>query len=228
MITGLHTQTAAAKAVTVAQMKELERRADAAGLSYYQMMENAGTAAAAEIARCKPVNGKQVLVACGKGNNGGDGFVVARKLTEMGAKVTLALLEGEPKTEDAIENHRLCAEMGIAAYSAPEESERICTAVEHADVIVDAIFGTGFHGELREQVREITGAINNANSQVYALDIPGGVNGDSGAADAHSVRADKTIVFQRLKPAHLMPAAAVFCGEVVCVSIGIDEVLAEA
>lgn len=209
--------------VTSAQMKEIERQAAAAGLSYYQMMENAGVGAAAQIEAVEEVADQNVVIVCGKGNNGGDGFVVARKLSESGASVSIVLTEGEPQTEDAITNYRLCEQAGITTYRIPEGSEAIGGVIEEADIIVDAIFGTGFHGALREHTREITAAINAAKARVYALDIPSGVNGDSGEADKDSIRADKTIVFHRLKPAHRMPEASALCGEVICISIGIEE-----
>ena len=88
-------------------MKEIEAKAAASGLSYYQMMENAGIGAAEFIMAKEAVAGKQILVFCGKGNNGGDGFVAARKLFQNGARVQLILAEGAPKTEDAIKNREL-------------------------------------------------------------------------------------------------------------------------
>lgn len=95
--------------VTCGQMKILEKRADEAGLSYYQMMENAGTAAF-EIICSKydqsPDHAK-VIIFCGKGNNGGDGFVVARKFHEAGAAVTIILVDGTPVSEDAVTNFNL-------------------------------------------------------------------------------------------------------------------------
>ncbi|MDD2217251.1 MAG: NAD(P)H-hydrate epimerase [Eubacteriales bacterium] len=208
--------------VTSVQMKEIERRASEAGLSYYNMMENAGTGATDQIVKFESVVGKRIIVACGKGNNGGDGFVVARKLTEIGANVTLVLTEGEPKTEDAIKNYNLCRRMRITTLRI---SEDIGAEIEEADIIVDAIFGTGFHGELRGQTREVVAGINKSEARVYALDIPSGVNGDSGEADRDSIKADKTIVFHLPKPAHFMQRTAEFCGEVICISIGIEEVL---
>ncbi len=212
--------------VTSAQMKEIERRADEAGLSYYRMMENAGTGAAELIASKGPVAGKRVLIFCGKGNNGGDGFVVARKLTEKGASVKLILAEGEPKTEDAIKNRQICEAMAIPMINLEEEKE-ISHSVEAADLIIDGIYGTGFHGELREPVRKITGMINQSKAAVYALDIPSGLNGDTGEADEDTVRADCTIVFHRLKPAHIDEKCRGYCGQTVCISIGIETVLKE-
>lgn len=222
IIFGKGTEDAAA--VTSVQMKEIERRADEAGLSYYQMMENAGTGAAEYIALAQPVDGKTVLVFCGKGNNGGDGFVAARKLTEMGASVRLILAEGEPVTEDAIKNKRICRDMGISTAS-PAEAEELSHSIEAADLIVDAIYGTGFHGGLREPVRKITSLINRSRAEVYALDIPSGLNGDTGEADSETVRAGCTIVFHRLKPAHIDGKCAGYCGRIVCIAIGIEDVL---
>lgn len=211
-------------AVSSAEMKEIERKADEAGLSYYQMMENAGTGAAKFIATEESVAGKSVLICCGKGNNGGDGFVAARKLTEQGASVKLILAEGEPKTEDALKNRSICGAMGITETELSDEKE-ILSLMKKADLIVDAVYGTGFHGELRDSVKLLVQMINRSAAAVYALDIPSGLNGDTGKADEDAVRADCTIAFHRLKPAHTMEQCSLYCGKTVCISIGIEEVL---
>lgn len=210
--------------VTSAQMKEIEKNADEAGLPYYQMMENAGIGAAEYIEAEFPVSGKKVLIFCGKGNNGGDGFVAARKLHETGASVKLVLAEGEPKTEDAITNKRICDAMKLPMLGMSEADE-ITASIGEADLIVDAIYGTGFHGGLREPVRGIAAQINRSKALVYALDIPSGLNGDTGEADPDTVRAEYTIAFHRLKPAHNDDRCSEFCGRIVCISIGIEEVL---
>ena len=93
--------------VTAAQMKEIEQAGDAHGLPYLQMMENAGLAAYAELQKQFPHPGR-LLVVCGKGNNGGDGFVIARAAAKDGWNVTVLLAEGEPKTSDAIRNLSVC------------------------------------------------------------------------------------------------------------------------
>jgi len=222
-IFGREAAAAAAAAVTSAQMKEIERRADEAGLSYDQMMENAGIGAAELIASKAPVAGKRVLIFCGKGNNGGDGFVVARKLTEKGASVKLILAEGEPKTVDAVKNRKICETMDIPMIDITAEKE-IGHSVEAVDLIVDGIYGTGFHGALREPVRKITRMINRSKAAVYALDIPSGLNGDTGEAEEDTVRADCTIVFHRLKPAHINEKSREYCGQIICISIGIEDV----
>ena len=212
-------------AVTSAEMKVIERKADEAGLSYYQMMENAGSGAAEYILGKQTVSGKKVMVFCGKGNNGGDGFVVARKLKEEGAAVQIILLEGEPKTEDAIKNFRICEIMDIPMFEL--QNKEIIDSVEDTDIIIDAVYGTGFHGELREPVRKAVRLINDSKAVTYALDIPSGLNGDHCTADPDTVLADETIVFHRLKSAHTDPKSAGCCGQIICISIGIENVLKE-
>ena len=216
----------AAEAVTSVQMKEIERRADEAGLSYDQMMENAGAGAAEMIDSIFPVSGKKILIICGKGNNGGDGFVAARMFTEKRADVTLILAEGEPKTADAIKNWNICKGLAVPMIqSGSEDAMVIGRLADEADLIVDAIYGTGFHGTLQEQVRQLTRTVNRSNAAVYALDIPSGLNGDTGEADEDTVRADETVAFHRLKPAHLDEKCGIYCGRIVCISIGIEAVL---
>lgn len=211
--------------VTCAQMKEIEVKAAERGLSYYQMMENAGTGAAEFIMEKEDVKEKRVLVFCGKGNNGGDGFVVARKLFQAGARVWLILADGPSTTEDAIRNRDLCESLHIAEIAVSEvlsglSSAAICGAFP-ADIIVDAVYGTGFHGKLNEHVRDLLHAVNLSTGTKYALDIPSGLSGDSGEADEDTFRADYTLAFHRLKPAHLMKNAQQYCGQVARINIGI-------
>ncbi|NLP30486.1 MAG: NAD(P)H-hydrate epimerase [Clostridiales bacterium] len=205
------------KTVTCQEMKDIERRAAEGGLSYYQMMENAGTAAYSFIAKSQQLQAKKVLIFCGKGNNGGDGFVVARKLSLEGAIVTVLMVEGQPKTEDSIKNWKICLDMRIPII------EDLADYKEEADIIVDAVYGTGFHGVLKDRVRRCTKYINKSKAKVYALDIPSGLNGDTGEADEDAVVADYTIAFHSFKPVHIIEEAQKYCGENVCVDIGIED-----
>lgn len=206
------------RVVTCKQMKEIERIADAGGLSYYQMMENAGTAAA-EIIKRDSVKGKRVIVFCGRGNNGGDGFVVARRLHEEGAIVWIILVHGEPKSGDAIANLSICRHMAI-----PEKTfESIENYHENhkADIIIDAIYGTGFRGDMGLDARKIASCINNSNGKVYSLDIPSGLTGDTGVADPCAIIAHCTLVFHSFKPAHVIGGTSKYCGKCILVDIGI-------
>lgn len=209
------------QAVTVSQMKQLERKAAESGLSYYRMMENAGCAAVKWIQRIKPEQKKRCLIFCGKGNNGGDGFVAARKLLEEGQSVKIVLADGDVKTEDAIKNRDLCRSLRIPMLDFEVSGGQASVWAGEADVIVDAIYGTGFHGALKENARKAALLMNGAKAVVFALDIPSGLNGDSGQADTDTVRADYTIAFHRYKPAHLMETARQYYGSLTCADIGI-------
>ena len=202
--------------VTAAQMKEIERAGDAHGLPYLQMMENAGLAAYAELQKQFPHPGR-LLVVCGKGNNGGDGFVIARAAAKDGWNVTVLLAEGEPKTPDAITNFGSLRDLTVeilhdAASAAP------------ADAVVDALYGTGFHGTLRPAGRAACDLMNRQHQNgalLLAVDLPSGINADTGTVAEGAVRADLTVTFHRAKPLHYMPGSAHYCGEVVVADIGI-------
>jgi NAD(P)H-hydrate epimerase len=247
--------------VTCAEMKAIEKAADAAGLSYYQMMENAGTMAAelilSELSKADWVPAydvvfdlkPQVLVFCGKGNNGGDGFVVARQLYLQGFPVSVILVEGSPTTPDAIANDRLLPK-SIERISVQTFLETRLDAfpVAFSGIIVDAIYGTGFHGTLPPKVAKVVEWINRSPSQqselhssgvpnsstrhagkmVISLDLPSGLSGDMKSDDLLPelcVKADHTIVFHELKPVHLSIAAQPFLGKITLADIGINAVL---
>lgn len=209
--------------VTAAEMKRLEQQADAAGLSYRQMMENAGAAAAALALRTWP-RAKSAAVFCGKGNNGGDGFVAARHLANAGLAVRLYLVEGEPVTTDAIYNCGLAREMGLPVLAAdtldePEQAEFL----QSADLILDGVYGTGFHGTLRPEGLAAARRMNDAPGRVLALDLPSGLEADSGTAAEGAVQADLTVTFHAAKPCHRLAAAQ--CGRVEVADIGIGTAL---
>ena len=209
--------------VTAAEMKRLEQQADAAGLSYRQMMENAGAAAAALALRTWP-GAKSAVVFCGKGNNGGDGFVAARHLANAGLAVRLYLVEGEPVTTDAIYNCGLAREMSLPVLAAdaldePEQADFL----QGADIILDGVYGTGFHGTLRPEGLAAARWMNEEPGRVLALDLPSGLEADSGTAAEGAVQADLTVTFHAAKPCHRLAAAQ--CGRVEVADIGIGTAL---
>lgn len=206
--------------VTAAQMRELERRADGAGLAYRTMMERAGRAvAAALLAR----GVKSAAVFCGKGNNGGDGFVAARVLRQAGAQVLAVLCEGAPVTPDAAYNAQLARAAGVAFAALAELSTAQAAFVENADAVVDALYGTGFHGALRPAGREACARMNAARGLVLAVDVPSGVAADTGEAGPGCVRAGLTVTFHAPKPCHRL--APHLCGAVETADIGITAAL---
>lgn len=215
------------KIITVNQMKELEKSSDDMGVSYARLMENAGSAAAAFIRKMQDVAGLNVMVFCGAGNNGGDGFVVARKLNENGANVISVLCDNTPKTQEAYETYSNNLKLSLSIFDFAKDKDDIKKYMDTADILVDAIFGTGFHGELSPNIKEITSLINSAKAKVISLDIPSGVNAATGEICEGAVKADKTIAFHALKPGHLLLPGKELCGESTPVDIGIPtEVLA--
>ena len=209
--------------VTAAEMKQLEQRADAAGLSYRQMMENAGAAAARLALRAVP-EAKSAAIFCGKGNNGGDGFVAARHLANAGLAVRIFLVEGEPVTTEAMYNCSLAREMGLPvlaldALNQPEQAEFL----KGADLVLDGVYGTGFHGALRPAGLAAARWMNEAPGKVLALDLPSGLEADSGIAAEGAVQAELTVTFHAAKPCHRLAAAQ--CGRVEVADIGITAVL---
>ena len=209
--------------VTSKQMKQIEQNATQYQMTSLRMMENAGCAAAQLIVKTlREVSGLQCVVFCGKGNNGGDGFVVARKLAELSANVTVVLADGEPKTADAGKMMQLVKEMQLPILSFDEQMDEVSALLENVDVIVDAIYGSGFHGQIDIRRRQVTQTINAAIAAVFSLDIPSGINCDTGEAAEDAVMADFTIAFDSYKPAHLLPKYLPNLGQVSLASIGID------
>ena len=224
--------------VTAAQMKQIEKNAFEQGMPYLQMMENAGTAAYRGIRERYP-DARSLAVFIGKGNNGGDGSVIARLAASDGLKVTLVLAEGRPVTHDALLNFERIednanvtvinideSELSDINRSDEDETDRAAAArrpVISADVIVDALYGTGFHGALRENGAKACALMNSAYAPTVALDLPSGVNADTGETAPGAVRADVTFAFDSYKKLHAIPASASHCGAIILADIGIPE-----
>lgn len=206
--------------VTADQMKRIEQAANEAGLLYIQMMENAGRAAWAELSARFPVPGR-LLVVSGKGNNGGDGFVIARMAAKAGWQVCVWLAEGEPRTADACTNRALLAELPVTVLSAGKQPDAWGWRAA-----VDALYGTGFHGALRPAGQAACGLLNRARASgvfVLGVDLPSGLCADTGEAADGAVQADLTVCFDSRKPVHTDPRGAAYCGEVLLADIGIPE-----
>lgn len=206
--------------VTAAQMKEIERAANAQGLSYLQMMENAGLAAYAALKERCPAAGR-LLVVCGKGNNGGDGFVLARAAATEGWEVSVLLAEGQPQTADAITNFARLQQTNVKIAATASK-----LASQPFAAVVDALYGTGFHGALRPAGADACALIRQLHESgafTLAIDLPSGINADTGEAASGCACADLTVTFDRYKPLHFAPSSAPLCGEVRCADIGIQD-----
>ena len=217
------------KIFTIPQMKKAERLSDEMGVTYQRLMENAGCAAAAYIRkRLRSIVGKNFMIFCGSGNNGGDGFVVARKVFEEGANVIVVLCGGAPRTDEAKYMYNCILEAGITILDWTADRSKIDEFIGGADIIIDALFGTGFSGEFRPPFGEIAATINSSSALKISLDIASGVNAATGEAAAGAVRAAFTVAFDAQKPGHLLLPGREFCGKTAEVDIGIPhEVLDE-
>ena len=194
---------------TVAQMRAWEDAAVAAGGSYAALMENAGARAAADLFS-RFETAQRLLVLCGKGNNGGDGLVLARHWAEAGWPAAVCLLLGENLSPLSAAN---LANLPPSVQQLPPER------LPESDVVVDAVFGTGYSGELPAAVAAWMRQINRQSGCKVALDMPSGINSDHGHIAADSFCAHITYAFQALKPAHRLPEVQAYCGDIVCLSI---------
>jgi hydroxyethylthiazole kinase-like uncharacterized protein yjeF len=204
--------------LSVAEMYRADALTIAGGIAGERLMEAAGWAVAREVRR--RFHACRVAILCGPGNNGGDGFVVARLLARAGYAVRLALLgEAVNLKGDAA----LMAERWRGAVE-PLSLD----VLERAEVVVDALFGAGLARPLEGAVREIIEEIGRRRLPVIAVDVPSGVDGDTGAILGCAPDALATVTFFRKKPGHLLLPGRLKCGEVVVADIGIPaSVLAE-
>ena len=210
-----------------AQMRAFDKHAIAAcKVPSIVLMENAGRGAADVVERDVlggRVDGKRVVVVCGVGNNGGDGFVVGRHLLARGARVD-AWLAGEPTkmTADCRANYDAFVGLGgrVDAVS-PAALDALRVALAASDVVVDALFGTGLDRPLGDLFAGVVGFVNDARVRKVALDVPSGMNADTGVAMGTSVRADFTVTFAHLKLGHVTGQGAHLSGVVKVVDIGV-------
>jgi len=203
--------------LSVAQMNEADRLAVAAQKTAYDLMESAGRAVAGEIAhRWTP---RPLAVLCGPGNNGGDGFVTALALSQSGWNVKVAL-------EGVRENLRGAALAHAQRWPGPVEP-MTPSAIGDAELVVDALFGSGLNRPLEARIAGILALVASRGIPIVAVDVPSGVQGDSGAADGAAAAAC-TVTFARKKPAHVLLPGRDLCGDVIVADIGIPEAVFDA
>jgi hydroxyethylthiazole kinase-like uncharacterized protein yjeF len=188
-------------------MRAAEQAAFDTGIDDYGLMETAGAAAAEVIWRAG--HRRDALVLCGPGNNGGDGFVIARLLRERGVAVRVAALG---------DSHTASSQRARAAWNAPVED---FMSVAPAGQLVDALFGTGLTRGLDEAIAAQLGALAQAATISHAIDLPSGVDTDSGAFLSAVPHFDICIALGAYKPAHLLQPAAAYMGRLVLADIGI-------
>jgi NAD(P)H-hydrate epimerase len=206
-------------------MRRVEERAEELGVPRLLMMESAGKAVADFISARAGAEGKKVVVVAGTGNNGGDGFVAARHMAAYGASVTVFLVgsDRDVRTREASLNLEILKGMGksiqLTRTSDASFVEKLREALSSADVIVDAIFGTGIRGELLDPHASVIKSINSSRAFKVSVDIPSGLDPLTGETRGPAVRADATVTFHRVKTGLL--ARGDLVGELVVANIGI-------
>lgn len=194
--------------LTAAEMRAAEDTAIAEGATVESLMERAGREIAIAVQRL--AGGRPILILCGPGNNGGDGYVAARFLRDGGTDVRVAAL-GEPKTAAAI--------AARSAWNGPVEA---FMEADDAPVVVDALFGTGMTRDLDWAVQDRLNDFIAGSTLAIAVDLPSGQVSDSGAASLQQDAVDITLALGALKPAHVLYPAAEYCGDVRVLDIGLD------
>jgi NAD(P)H-hydrate epimerase len=212
----------AMQTLTRAQVRELDRRAiEEYGVPGVVLMENAGRGAA-ELLIALGIHGR-VLVCCGKGNNGGDGFVITRHLANRGVQVNaLLFVRPEELTGDALTNYRILERRRYPIQvMADADLDRFKRELDRAEWIVDALFGTGLSGPVRAPFDKIIEMINARQGRVLAVDIPSGLDCDTGKPLGVAVRACHTVTFVAQKTGFANPAAAEWLGRVHIADVGV-------
>ncbi|BEU87785.1 NAD(P)H-hydrate dehydratase [Selenomonas sp. TAMA-11512] len=212
------------------EMREIDRKAiEEYGVSEILLMENAGRRVAEAFSDyLGGFSGKKICILAGSGNNGGDAFVAARHIENQGAQVRVFLV-GNPEhlTEGAKLHRDIITKMGMQVHTlnAERDWDKFQVAMRFADGIVDGMIGTGFTGELREDVIRIIKFVNSLAKPVISIDIPTGVEADTGAAFGETILASLTVTFGLPKIGHLICPGKTATGKLLIDDIGIPNAL---
>ncbi len=198
------------------------------GIPGVVLMENAGRSCAELIkSELKPIDNPKVCIFCGTGNNGGDGYVIARHLLNSGFRVSVVICGDKEKVKgDAKINLDILEGMGQSIeqlnLAAADLAEKINAYTDSADMLVDGLFGTGLKGQLSGQYQELIETINARGIPILAVDIPSGLDCDTGRPLGVAARAKYTVTFVAVKKGFTVSGAADFTGRVFIASIGIE------
>lgn len=223
--------------VTTRQMQQMDKNTiESFGIPGRVLMENAGRGALEMLADHFDLEGARVAVVAGRGNNGGDGFVIGRYLMEMGVGVSFFLLSTRDRVQgDARANMDLVldllAEHSLSQFIEIFDQESLEAAVEillDHDLFVDAIFGTGLNSDVRGIYRDVIELINDSGKAVFSVDIPSGINADTGAVCGKAIQADATATFAFAKAGHILYPGNLHAGDLEVIDIGIPGHIAKA
>ena len=207
-------------------MKLLEDMAEEIGISKLVLMENAGLQLANVIQKQYSKNkSKNILIVCGSGNNGGDGLVCARHLIQFADEITICLLNinGKLKTNEVKKNWNLIRGIKkikkMEIFQNKNFTKEFENEINKSDIIIDALFGTGLHGKLNNQVAFVMNQINKSEKSIVAVDIPSGLNPLDGSIANDVIIAELTVTFHKNKTGLLQREE--ITGEIITVDIGI-------
>lgn len=209
--------------ITTEDMRILELNAEYLGVTHSMLMQNAGREVARVIEKTSKVEGKHIAILCGLGGNGGDGIVAARYLDEAGAFVDVYLLGDERtiRNKDTLHNWEILNNLHdiLSSELLTESAVKSCRAIKEADILIDGIMGFGLRSKLREPLLTAAKMINKSTATKYSIDIPSGVDSETGVVHGVAVKADHTIALHAPKTG--MSKAKDFIGKLHVVSIGI-------
>jgi hydroxyethylthiazole kinase-like uncharacterized protein yjeF len=216
------------KLVTSSQMRNIDKKTiEGIGIPGLELMKKAGSGVAlAAKEMLGEIKNKKVVIFCGRGNNGGDGFVVGRYLSEWGANVQFYITcKKEEVSRDAKTNLQKAEKMSLPITEVLKKEE-IPLKIE-ADLIVDALFGTGFSGEITGFMKDIVEAINSSGIRVISVDIPSGLHADTGQFTGACIKAERTVTMALPKIGHFFFPGKEMSGKVSVVDIGVPEQVVE-
>ena len=215
------------------QIREVDRLAiEELGIPGVVLMENAGRAAAEQIRyRIRSKQGDRAVIFCGPGNNGGDGLVIARHLTNHGIDVQV-YLAGDPDalSTDCAVNYNVVSKIGldVRIIDSHDDARAAAADLTADDIVVDALLGTGFGGQVRPPMDGLIKAINKApKSMLFAIDVPSGLDCNTGQTTNATIKADLTMTFLANKIGLVKPDAQRYVGEAIIATIGIPPSLIE-
>jgi len=229
MIMEKYTQDKECTVMTKEQVRAVDSWAiNTLGIPGVVLMENAGRSCAELIKeKLKPIASPKVCIFCGTGNNGGDGYVIARHLFNSGFKVQVVICGDRMKIKgDAKINLDILEKLGhIIEQINPKEDDvpaRVKEFTTDTDMIVDGLFGTGLSGPLRDDYIQLIDCINACDCPILAVDIPSGLDCDTGRPLGAAVRASCTVTFVAVKKGFVSEGAASYTGEIYAASIGVE------
>ena len=212
------------KACFAEQMRKIDADAvQKGGIPSIVLMENAAIACVEELKKgFSDLKNKRIGIFCGKGNNGGDGFAIARHLHNLGAEVSVFLVCGTEFFGDAKINYDIIVKTDIN-IEVVTDTDNLKYIIQSFDIVVDAIYGTGIHGTIQGIAGSVIEEINANAKYVMSVDIPSGINADSGEICGTCIKADKTVTFAAYKVGMLMFPGADYVGDVVVCDISIPQ-----